>query len=128
MPGTSEYALYSGMTDDALNEDWNEITLERYFDITFINGGEEVEPQADIDVQIIFSDVIELTEEHDVQAVHIENNEAVVIDAATDSNENAVHDADAIDTVSFSSDSFSVYGVVQRKKIITKVLDADGKT
>lgn len=127
-PGTAEYVLYSGMTDEALNEEWSEITLERYFDITFISKGKEIEPQAEIDVQIIFKDVIELTEEHDVQAVHIENNEATVISAETDSNENAVHDDEAIDTISFSSDSFSVYGVVQRKKITKKVLAADGLT
>ena len=128
MPGTDEYVLYSGMTDEALNEEWSEITLERYFDITFISKGEEIEPQADIDVQIIFKDVIELTEEHDVQAVHIENNEASVIETATDSNENAIYNDEAIDTISFTSDSFSVYGVVQRKKITQKVLAADGLT
>ena len=128
-PGTPEYALYSGMTEEALGEDWTEITLERYFDITFVSGGEELEPQADVDVQIIFRDVIELTEEHDVQAVHIENQEAVVIESETDSNEDdAKWNSEAIDTVSFTSDSFSVFGVVQRKKITQKVLAADGNT
>lgn len=127
-PGTTEYALYSGMTEEALDEEWSEITLERYFDITFVSGSNEVEPQADIDVQIIFKETIELTEEHDVQAVHFENNEATVIASETDSNEAAAHDDEAIDTVSFSSDSFSVYGVVQRKKITQKVLAADGQT
>ena len=127
-PGTEEYALYSGMTDEALNGDWSEITLERYFDITFVCDGEELEPRADVDVQITFRDVIELNEEHDVQAVHIENNEATVINADTESNKAAKHDDEAIDTVSFSSDSFSVYGVVQRKKITKKVLAADGNT
>lgn len=128
-PGTPEYALYSGMTEEALGEDWTEITLERYFDITFISGSEELEPQADVDVQIIFRDVIELTEEHDVQAVHIENQEAVVIESETESNEDdAKWNSEAIDTVSFTSDSFSVFGVVQRKKITQKVLAADGNT
>ena len=127
--GTPEYALYSGMTEETLGEEWSEITLERYFDITFVSGGEEVEPQADVDVQIIFRDVIELTEEHDVQAVHIENHEAVVIESETDSNEDdAKRNSEAIDTVSFTADSFSVFGVVQRKKITQKVLAADGNT
>ena len=128
-PGTPEYALYSGMTEETLGEEWSEITLERYFDITFVSGGEEVEPQADVDVQILFRDVIELTEEHDVQAVHIENHEAVVIESETDSNEDsAKRNSEAIDTVSFTADSFSVFGVVQRKKITQKVLAADGNT
>lgn len=127
-PGTPEYETYSGLTDEALSEDWNEITLERYFDITFVSGGKELEPQADVDVQILFKEAIELTDEHDVQAVHIENNEATVIASDTDSNEAAKNDAEAIDTVTFTSDSFSVYGVVQRKKITQKVLAADGQT
>ena len=117
------------MTEETLGEEWSEITLERYFDITFVSGGKEVEPQADVDVQIIFKDVIELTEEHDVQAVHIENNEAKVIESETESNEEAARQSgEVIDTVSFTSDSFSVYGVVQRTKITQKVLAADGNT
>ncbi len=128
LPGTSEYALYSGMTDEALNEDWAEITLERYFDIAFVANGEEMEPKADVDVQIVFRDKIEQNEETEVAAVHIENNEANVIEADTDSTKSARHDDEAIDTVTFTSDSFSVYGVVQKKKIITKVLAADGNT
>ena len=127
-PGTTEYALYSGMTEEALDEEWKEITLERYFDITFVSGDRELEPQADVDVQILFKDTIELTEEHDVQAVHIENNEANVIEADTDSNGAAQNDSEAIDTVTFTSGSFSVFGVVQRKKITQKVLAADGQT
>lgn len=128
LPGTPEYALYSGMTDEALNEDWAEITLERYFDIAFVANGEELEPKADVDVQIVFRDKIEQNEETEVAAVHIENNEANVIEAETDSTKTAVHDDEAIDTVTFTSDSFSVYGVVQKKKITKKVLAADGKT
>ena len=127
-PGTPEYALYSGMTEDAVSEDWSEITLQRYFDITFTANGEELEPKADVDVQIVFRDKIEQNEETEVAAVHIENNEANVIEAETDSTKSARHDDEAIDTVTFTSDSFSVYGVVQKKKIITKVLAADGNT
>lgn len=128
LPGTAEYRLYSGMTDEALNEEWAEITLERYFDITFVADGKELEPEGFVDVQIIFRDKIEQNEETEVQAVHIENNEANVIEAETDSNKAAKHDEEAIDTVAFTSDSFSVFGVVQKKKITQKVLAADGNT
>ena len=128
MPGTTEYNLYSGMTDEALNEDWSEITLERYFDISFIKDGEELEPQGDVDVQITFRDKIEENDETEVQAVHIENDEATVIESETDSQRAARHDDEAIDTVTFTSDSFSVYGIVQKKKIVTKILDAQGHT
>ena len=128
LPDTPEYALYSGMTDEALNEDWAEITLERYFDIAFIANEEEIEPKGYVDVQITFHEKIEQNEEIEVQAVHFENNEANVIEVGTDSTTVAVEDEEAIDTVTFTSDSFSVYGVVQKKKIITKTLVAGGNT
>ena len=128
LPETPEYALYSGMTDEALNEDWAEITLERYFDIAFMANGEELEPKGFVDVQISFHEKIKQNEETEIQAVHIENNEANIIEVGTDSTKVAVEDEEAIDTVTFTSDSFSVYGVVQKKKIITKTLVAGGNT
>ena len=63
------------------------------------------------------------------QAVHFENKEAVVIESETDSiDEEAKRSEEVIDTVSFTSDSLSVFGVVQRTKITQKMLAADGNT
>ena len=128
MPGTPEHGVYSGMTDEALNEDWSEITLERYFDISYVSNGEKIEPQANVDVQIVFRDKIELTEEQNVQTVQIAENEATVIESDTDSTKAARHDDEAIDTVAFASDVSAVSGVVQLTRITQKIMAVDGNT
>lgn len=132
LPGTELYALYIEMMEETMEADEEMGEFARFFDIAFIADvdGEkaEIEPQADIDVQITFQEAIEVTEETDVQAVHIEDDMPQILDVSTDSLEAAVHDDEAIDTVSFSSDSFSVYGVYQKVKKVLKVITASGET
>ena len=132
LPGTEEYELYIGMMEETMEEDEEIGEFARFFDISFIadvDGREtEIEPQADIDVQITFREAIAVTEETDVQAVHIEDDMPQILDVSTDSLEAAANDAEAIDTVSFSSDSFSVYGVYQKVKKVLKVITAGGET
>lgn len=132
LPGTELYEFYIQMMEETMEEDEEIGEFVRFFDIAFIaevDGEEtEIEPQAEIDVQITFREAIAVTEETDVQAVHIEDDVPQILDASTDSLEAAVHDDEAIDTVSFSSDSFSVYGVYQKVKKILKVITASGET
>ena len=132
LPGTELYEYYIQMMEETMEEDEEMGEFARFFDIAFIaevDGEEtELEPQADIDVQITFREAIAVTEETDVQAVHIEDNVPQILDASTDSLEAAVYDDEAIDTISFSSDSFSVYGVYQKVKKILKVITASGET
>lgn len=126
LPGTPQYREYAEMTDAALDGDWSEIDeFARFFDIAFLGekDGEDVkiEPAAYIDVQITFKEAIPVAEDVEVQAVHFESKSAEapsIIETSTDSVEAAVNDDAAIDTVSFSSDSFSVYGVVRKAKKI----------
>ena len=132
LPGTELYEFYIQMMEETMEADEEMGEFARFFDIAFIaevNGETaEIEPQADIDVQITFQEAIAVTEETDVQAVHIEDDIPQILDASTDSLEAAIHDEEAIDTVSFSSDSFSVYGVYQKVKKILKVITANGET
>ena len=132
LPGTELYEYYIRMMEETMEADEEIGEFARFFDIAFIADVEgktvEIEPQADIDVQITFREAIAVTEDTDVQAVHIEDNMPQILDASTDSLEAAVHDNEAIDTVSFSSDSFSVYGVYQKVKKILKVITASGET
>ena len=132
LPGTELYEYYIRMMEETMEADEEMGEFARFFDIAFIADvdGEtaEIEPQADIDVQITYREAITVTEETDVQAVHIEDDMPQILDASTDSLEAAVHDDEAIDTVSFSSDSFSVYGVYQKVKKILKVITASGET
>lgn len=144
LPGTAEYALYSGQTEEVLNENWDTTgEFARFFDITFIvkeldeNGEEiekEIEPQAPIDVQITFAEAIAVTteeeEELQVQAIHFDKQEgAQVIESEAQSvEETVVSDDTIVDTVAFSSDSFSVYGFVQTAKVTRNIIAADGNT
>lgn len=152
LPGTAEYALYSGQIEDVLNENWDTTAeFARFFDITFIQkekveaeGSEEgtdeqyiekeIEPQAPIDVQMTFADVIpvatEAEEELQVQAIHFDEEQGaqVIESEARSVEEVAVSDETVVDTVAFSSDSFSVYGFVQTAKITESVISADGHT
>lgn len=132
LPGTELYEYYIQMMEETMEEDEEMGEFARFFDIAFIaemDGEEtELEPQADIDVQITFREAIAVTEETDVQAVHIADDVPQILDASTDSLEAAVYDDEAIDTISFSSDSFSVYGVYQKVKKILKVITASGET
>ena len=129
LPGTDEYRMYSGQTADAATDEWSEIgEFARFFDITFLSGGAEVEPQAFIDVQITFREAIPVAEDADVQAIHFSEDGANVIESSTDSVEAAASDPDAVDTVNFTVDSFSVYGFFQRVVITTRVITAGGQT
>lgn len=127
LPGTEEYLLYSGQTEEVLNENWDEVAeFARYFDITFIYNEEEIEPLAPIDVQVTFAEAISVAEDSSLQAIHFADEGAQVIDSDTDSVEAAAEDDSTVDTVAFSSDSFSVYGFVQTAKITERVIAADG--
>ena len=127
-PDDPEYAVYAGQAEDRVAADEDRIMdFARFFDITFLYQGAEIEPQAPIDVCITFDEVIPESEEEGVHALHFdnENSRAEEIEAETRSLEAAKDVDDAIDTVTFSSDSFSVYGVVGTSSRI-KVITADG--
>ena len=128
---TTRNNYYSKKADALLEENWQETAeFKRILDIFFYaeEEGNQLEPQAPIDVQVIFDDLIELPEENDLQAIHISNGKAEMISAEAQSNEAAANVADAVDTVAFTSDSFSVYMFMTTAKISEKVRTADGKT
>ena len=104
----SEYADYLAKTEQALEKN-QKVTFARFFDITIMANGEEVQPAAPVSVKIEVAE--QLPEE--VTAVHFahttetaETTEAVLLDTErteANSRENAV---------SFSADGFSVFGIV----------------
>lgn len=132
LPGTEQYGLYTRMMEETLEEGEELGGFARYFDISFAaetDGAEtEIKPQASINVQITFGEPIAKTEESDVQAVHFADNTAEILETMTDSLEAAANDEEAIDTVTFSAGSFSVYGVVQKIRKILKVITASGES
>ena len=129
LPDSAEYRELAGITDDMLSGSGNEVgEFARFFDITFLCEGEEIEPQAPIDVQITFHDAISVEGDSDIQMIHFAEEGAEIIDSNTDSTDSAVGNDAAVDTVSFTSGAFSVYGVVSSSRIKKTAISASGQT
>ena len=107
------YEEYVSRTQDAL-DDGEKVAFARFFDITIVKDGTEIQPSEDVDVRIELAD--ELSE--NVKAVHF-GDEVEVLDAAR-------VDAESLnDAVEFTASGFSVYGIVGT--VIEKnVLASDG--
>ena len=95
-----DYEEYVSRTQDAL-DDGEKVAFARFFDITIVKDGTEIQPSEDVDVRIELAD--ELSE--NVKAVHF-GDEVEVLDAAR-------VDAESLnDAVEFTASGFSVYGIV----------------
>ena len=108
LPDTDEYKAYMQLTEETIENEM--VSFARFFDIAIVADGEEIQPVAPVEVKI------ELADEMDdsVKAVHF--GEGVeVIDAAAVSvtaGSEAEAETEVISEVSFSAESFSVYGVI----------------
>ncbi|MGI5874631.1 MAG: prealbumin-like fold domain-containing protein [Bacillota bacterium] len=103
-------------TKEALGTE-SDVRAARFFDISFVSEGKEVEPGAAVDVRISY----EMTKAADseVSVVHLpEGSEAEVLRPR----------AEAADSVYFKANSFSVYGVVEKATVAVDYLSADGAT
>lgn len=109
LPNSDEYGAYMQLTDQTIENEM--VSFARFFDITILAEGMEVQPAAPVEVKI------ELADEMDdsVKAVHF-GEEVEVIDAAavslSDGSEAKAGAETAVSEVSFSAESFSVYGVI----------------
>lgn len=109
LPDSDEYRAYMQLTDQTIENEM--VSFARFFDITILADGIEIQPAAPVEVKI------ELADEMDdsVKAVHF-GEEVEVIDAAAVSlsaGSEAEPEAEtAVSEVSFSAESFSVYGVI----------------
>jgi Mg-chelatase subunit ChlD len=91
----------------------NNISSARFFDISFISNGAEIEPNAaaKVDIQIKLSNSLKVNDGQSVQAVHFPENTAAqtpeILSVGTETDK----DGD-VQTVKFTQNSFSVTGVV----------------
>jgi hypothetical protein len=133
--GTEEYEKYHSMALEAVSEDGGdnkEISYARFFDITFLTDeGEIVEPTGPVSIVIDYDDEKALTTEaaEELNVVHFE--EIVPDEAETENQPEAetqpetepeIQPAlmeieteivdDQVQSISFESQTFSVYGVV----------------
>ena len=150
--GTPEYEEYAGQAADRISEEQEigegakaRVNYARFFDIQLIYKGKEIEPAAAVDVKIEIPDPVE----EDLQAVHFAEEQVEVLEAEVntspegmtpaedsiglqteaDDTKNSAADEDITDgkQVSFTAESFSVFGLVSI--VIEKyVLASDGRT
>ncbi|HFU4392262.1 TPA: InlB B-repeat-containing protein [Streptococcus suis] len=101
------------------------LTFARFFDISFVHDGKEIQPEAPISIQIKTDSNIKLKEETKVDAVHFQSaNKAEVVPEVETNEEN-----NQVSEISFDAGSFSDYGVVGAEyyKVTFEALDSNGQ-
>ncbi len=107
--GSKEFEQYLDSAREALGEEKEDdvpAVQARFFDIKIMVDGEEFTPEAEIDVKIDFHEPVVVEQMQDVSAVHFGEDGTEVLDVTTEESK------EGIENVSFTADSFSVYGVV----------------
>lgn len=113
-----EYEEYCRQAMDAMGLD--EIHFARFFDITFLADGEEVEPAAPIQIEITYSDNVNLEDNQISGVVHFAATDTEVLDTEIG------QDASGATSFTFTQNSFSVSGTVSGG--ITAYADNAGDT
>ena len=107
-----EYDAYLEQAQSALGEE-KTVAGARFFDITFVNAdGEPVEPKGMVDVRIEYERAETIEDSANVEGLHFTEEGAQAIEMENNGQTPGENGEPALDSVSFSSDSFSVYGVV----------------
>ena len=113
--GTREYEIYYQQSLEALmgsgEAEVPQISFARFFDICFIVDGEELEPLAPVDIEIVYSDAIAMTQEETGQIVHFAKDGVEVLNPSTGMTAESDSE-EQVDTFQFTQDSFSVSGTL----------------
>ena len=118
--GTEEYESYYQQAVEAVQGgDTSSLAFARFFDISFVVDGTEIEPAAAVSVKISYKDAVEVPEGNEVKSVHF-GEETEVLDVQTNGADGTVEE------VEFDANGFSVYGIVGTT-LTTHVLTADGR-
>lgn len=120
------YDEYMAAAENLLEAN-EKITFARFFDITIVKDGEEIQPLSPVDVRVELTDTLS----EDVKALHFEEEKdedgAPVGDVTAVLLEASVAEGEKLDNaVDFEADSFSVYGVVETTVIEKDFLASDG--
>ena len=104
---TSDQDQYAELYEKAfmaVKEEQNKATpYARFFDISIVSGGKKIQPAVPVDVTISFKEAIEAEPNAQFNAVHITEIGTDVIPAVKEKSEE--------DTVTFTANGFSIYGV-----------------
>ena len=109
LEGSAEYQeFYSKAAEAVLDGQEKAVPFARFFDISIMDGEEEIQPQAPVDVKIEFIGNVETQSGARFNAVHFAENSIDVMDASV---QLAAEENHAVEAVSFEAEGFSVYGV-----------------
>lgn len=129
LPGTEEYETYYRQSVESLGSDaeGQGLSFARFFDISFLADGMEVEPEAPVEVQIRYNEAIPVGEEETGFAIHfaqegieILDADTYITDSLTDEKQSVLSELmeriakqeEQVDTFVFTQESFSVVGTV----------------
>lgn len=120
--GTEEYESYYQQAVEAVQGgDTSSLAFARFFDISFVVDGTEIEPAAEVAVKISYKDAVEVPEGSEVKSVHF-GEETEVLDVQTNGADGTVEE------VAFDANGFSVYGIVGTEAITADIITAAGQT
>ena len=114
LPGDAEYEQLAAQAESAVVDDEEtSVNMMRFFDITFMTEKGEIEPQAPVNIQITYNEVIPDTVDDMVYTLHFaeEGQAPEVLETKTKSVDAAAQVEEAVDTVEFQSGSFSIFVV-----------------
>ena len=105
-----------------------DLSFARFYDISFVYNGEEVEPSGYVRVRIEYNKPVEVKTDENVDTVHFDKNndeKPEVIESEVKTEKKGTDDT--LKTVEFESGSFSVYGVIG-SYTVDFYWEVDGKT
>ena len=104
--GSTVYSSFLNQAKEEIPDD-RIVSDARFFDVSILNDGEEIEPESEVSVKITYNDSLELKKDSEVLAVHF-------TDKGTDINEDVTtkDTKDGGSEVSFKQDSFSTCGTL----------------
>ena len=126
--GSGEYEMYlaqtrSAFADAAGGDASRTVSRARFFDITILDAdGNEVEPGAPVKVVVSYDEGIQVSEDGGMNVVHFGEDQPEVFEPAS------VEGGQDVKGLSFTTDSFSVFGFFGTETLTARVLTADGET
>ena len=133
------YAMYCEKTLSEVQDKYDEntgITFAKFYDISFVYQGIAIEPGGDVKIRIEYKREIEVRKDEKVDAIHFDKEEEKpeVIESEINPEDKEKDkksreaEAEPMKAVEFTTDRFSVYGVVGTGSITATFLSADGNT
>lgn len=112
LEGSIEYDTHFQKTQEFLSEETERQLMEaRFFDVSIMNGEEEIEPDESVKVSIQYKEPVQKEEQESLSVIHF----------VEDGSKELLEVDEKKDIITFEQDSFSVIGVIVFDSIDTKV-------